>query len=339
MQLNSRLIYLYFKIRLAELINLPQPILPEDDSIPTQSDSFVTGGDSSRLSAHKLTPTDLGPWDDEESKNFYTDILDIKLMVPGILLEGGTVPVQIANFTEDKQDDSEAENADLESKSAIQGENSSDMAQPDLNVKSSASIDSDPSANQASSPLPSSNSIKSAQLETLIAKLNNMANRDLINEIAVEFCYMNTKSNRARLIQALFGVNRLRLDLIPYYCRLLATLNPYFPEITQGVLTSLANEFKSFRRRKATQGYEFRESRIKNIRYISELTKFGLAPPHDTFHCFKVLLEDMTNASNLETLCSMLDCCGRFLYKTPDTHERTSAMVIIYILHFILLLN
>lgn len=50
-----------------------------------------------------------------------------------------------------------------------------------------------------------------AMMETFINKLSNISNRDLVNEAAQEFCLkLNTKSNRKKLVRALYGVSRNR---------------------------------------------------------------------------------------------------------------------------------
>ncbi len=50
-------------------------------------------------------------------------------------------------------------------------------------------------------------------------------NKDIVNQIARDFCYKNNKGSRRRLVEALFEVPRNRPDLIPYYARLVATLD------------------------------------------------------------------------------------------------------------------
>ena len=51
-----------------------------------------------------------------------------------------------------------------------------------------------------------------------------------MDEWAVEFCYMNTARNRAKLLNTLFKINRNMLELLPHYSRLAATLNKSMPE-------------------------------------------------------------------------------------------------------------
>lgn len=81
---------------------------------------------------------------------------------------------------------------------------------------------------------------QNAQLEGFIARLPNCANRDLIDAAAVDFCYMNNKNARNKLVKALLKVQRQRLDLLPYYARFIATLNVYFSDIGETIIAAVS---------------------------------------------------------------------------------------------------
>lgn len=70
-----------------------------------------------------------------------------------------------------------------------------------------------------------------AQLAALLARLPDLSNRDAIDKVAVDFTFLNSKAARRRLVKVLTGVPRNRQDLIPYYARLIATLNRYMPDV------------------------------------------------------------------------------------------------------------
>ncbi|ORX73843.1 ARM repeat-containing protein, partial [Linderina pennispora] len=126
----------------------------------------------------------------------------------------------------------------------------------------------------------------------LLSQLPTMTSKERVDQMAVNFCYVNSKGNRVRLIRALADVPRKQLFLIPYYARIMATLQP-----------------------------DLLDLRLKNVRYIAELTKFKVAPLHVAFRCGKSLLEQF-NALNIEVLCSLLDNCGRFLLAQVETAGR-----------------
>lgn len=64
------------------------------------------------------------------------------------------------------------------------------------------------------------------------------------------------------------------------------------------------------------------ESKLKVCRFIGELVKFKMFAKSEALFCFKQLLFDFSH-HNIEMACTMLDSCGRFLYRDPDSHQRT----------------
>lgn len=72
----------------------------------------------------------------------------------------------------------------------------------------------------------------------------------------MEFCRINNKGNRKRLALALFKVPRTRLDLLPYYARLVATLDPAMPDIAEELVGHLEGEFRFFIRKKLQDNIE-----------------------------------------------------------------------------------
>jgi regulator of nonsense transcripts 2 len=65
---------------------------------------------------------------------------------------------------------------------------------------------------------------------------------------------------------------------------------------------------------------------LKNIIFLSNLTKFHVVPPHVILHMFKVCLDDFSG-TNVENIALLLEGCGRFLLRSEDTAERFSTMV------------
>lgn len=68
------------------------------------------------------------------------------------------------------------------------------------------------------------------------------------------------------------------------------------------------------------------ESKVKNIRFVGELTKFKAFPANYTLINLKNLLVDFS-PFNVELSCTLLECCGRFLFRSLPTHERTSNLL------------
>ena len=68
------------------------------------------------------------------------------------------------------------------------------------------------------------------------------------------------------------------------------------------------------------------EARLRNARYIAELTKFRLAPVGTFFSLLKGLLDDFSG-HNVDAAAALVESAGRFLYCLPETQTRISNML------------
>jgi regulator of nonsense transcripts 2 len=174
----------------------------------------------------------------------------------------------------------------------------------------------------ATTTLASSN--MKALMDVFIAQLPSCVNRELIDKAAKDFLLnLNTKLNRKRLVNALFQVQRTRLDLLPFYARFLAILNPCMPEISSDLSSLLHNDFRFHVRKKDQINIE---SKIKTARFIGELVKFNMFSRLDALNCVKTLLADFKH-HNIEMACNLLDVCGRFLYRNLDSHQKLKLLL------------
>uniref|UniRef100_A0A1I8G8B3 MIF4G domain-containing protein n=1 Tax=Macrostomum lignano TaxID=282301 RepID=A0A1I8G8B3_9PLAT len=160
---------------------------------------------------------------------------------------------------------------------------------------------------------------RQAQLEQFLTALPTLVNRDMIDKAAVEFATgLNSKSARRRLSHAMLTVHRSRSDLLPFYARLAAVLQPVAPEVAQELRQRLQADFRhAFHKKDHTN----LESKLKTVRFIGELVKFGLFPLADAAADLKLLIINFSHHS-IELACTLLESCGRYLYATPETHLR-----------------
>uniref|UniRef100_A0A0E0H3B4 MIF4G domain-containing protein n=1 Tax=Oryza nivara TaxID=4536 RepID=A0A0E0H3B4_ORYNI len=128
-----------------------------------------------------------------------------------------------------------------------------------------------------------------ANLDTLIQKLPGCSSRDLIDQLTVEFCYLNSKANRKKLAWALFNVPRTSLELLTYYSRLVATLSTYMKDLPSITLSMLEDEFNFLINKKAS-------------------------------------LDDFSH-HNIDVACNLLETCGCFLYHLQETTIHMSNML------------
>jgi regulator of nonsense transcripts 2 len=283
---------------LAEILGLDMPDLKDKDESAANGDGMiglVKTGDY--LKAHADGP---GIWEDEDERRFYENLTDIKDRVPGILLE-----------------DTKRKKADAASDE--QGSKKSDTKPPTEN----GIADQKPSEADDQSTTIANKSV-GAQVDGLLARLPDLHSKDTADQFTIDFCFLNSKASRNRLIKALEDVPKGRTDLLSYYARIIATLSRYMPDISQSVISYLDDEFRSLQKRKSK---EFLGSvRLQNIRYMAELTKFGIVPEHVIFHCFKVCLDDLSR-TNIEILGSLMENCGRYLLRTSETAPRMTTFL------------
>lgn len=314
---------------LSDALDLDMPDLPTDEAAAKQSIVSAHTGNMFNDGKENLGN---GIWEDEDARKFYEDLPDLRILVPDVFLDSQHTSSSAAKPEEnestadesqeplpaDTNDEFESEQQEAATESEMQaGEDEEEEDDTDL-VDEALEVAVEDDGEDVNKP-----STQNVQLDGLFARLPTCGNRDLIDSVAVDFCYMNNKNARKRLVKTLLGVQRQRLDLLPYYSRLIATLNAYFPDVGEMVLTALTYEFKGLQRKKT---HNLLETRIKNIRFLSELAKFRVAPAHTIFHAFKVALDDFTN-HNIDIVCNLLETCGRFLLKSPETSVRMNGML------------
>ncbi|KAI9475926.1 MAG: armadillo-type protein [Benjaminiella poitrasii] len=303
---------------LSDALDIDMPDLPADEVQTKQSIISMSTGSSFNDGKEN---TGNGIWEDDDARKFYEDLPDLRVLVPDVFFDSQPVKKETAE-TEKVEDEQNEEEDDTASSSSVSNEDGQedDMADPadivNEVIEKTASEEGDEEAKPAVTT-------QTIQLDSLLTRLSTCGNRDLIDSAAVDFCYMNNKNARKRLVKALLNVHRQRVDLLPYYSRLIATLNQHFPDVGEMAIAALTYEFKGLQRRKTP---DLVETRIKNIRFLSELAKFRVTPPHTIFHIFKVALDDFTTY-NIDIVCNLLETCGRFLLKTPETSARMSTML------------
>lgn len=117
------------------------------------------------------------------------------------------------------------------------------------------------------------------QLKDLSKVLIKSQSKDQIDQRAEEiiknFSGSHNKAARKQIAEILFSVQPSLVHLIPFYSRLAATITVVFPEFGQELLTLLQNEFNVFQKKKDIQEID---TKIRNVRFICELTKFGVCP-------------------------------------------------------------
>lgn len=140
---------------------------------------------------------------------------------------------------------------------------------------------------------------------------------------ADRFCvnHGSNKNSRKRLYKTLFLIPHGRLDLLPYWSRFASIMDRVYSDCT--LVTELEQQMHGQARFKKNQNLD---SRLRTVRYISELTKFRTAPPIVALRGIKRCLEDFSGY-NIDVACCFLENCGRYLYRTKHTHKKLSDLM------------
>ncbi|XP_047081890.1 regulator of nonsense transcripts UPF2 [Lolium rigidum] len=316
---------------LAEAIDLQPPVLPDDGNT-----TRVTTGTDVTPSPGK-EPSILEPiWDDDDTKTFYESLPDLRAFVPAVLLGEAEQKVNEQHAKGREQSSESITEQETEVHDIAQTSSAEDQLEgkADDVPKDSEDKDKDKGKDAEKSKEKDLDrktekdkekvrALDGGNLDNLLQRLPGCVSRDLIDQLTVEFCYLNSKASRKKLARALFSVPRTSLELLPYYSRLVATLSSCMKDVPSMLLAMLEEEFNFLINKKDQINIE---TKIKNIRFIGELCKFKIAPAALVFSCLKACLDDFSH-HNIDVACNLLETCGRFLYRSPETTIRMANML------------
>lgn len=149
------------------------------------------------LFSDDLNESLLDPWGDEETKSFYIDLPDLRVFLPNYAPKQEPLPAEPAMTEETLDMDIEPE-----------------LLQVDVNelpnMDESNPVSSEPVAEETTAPIATGVVHGTRQqFEVFLSNLVNCVNKELIDSAAIEFLLnLNTKNNRKKLANALFGVQR-----------------------------------------------------------------------------------------------------------------------------------
>lgn len=274
----------------ADTLDETMPELPVDAEVKAEAEEslkMISEGEDNSIMEDM--------WGDDETRRFYEVLPDLTVFLPGSYPKEIAPKCDALPITEEALDE-EIILEELEELEKVE------ETEPEAEEPQVANI---------------SNKI---MLDAFLTHLPNCVNREMIDNAAVDFLMnLNTKHNKKKLIKALFGVSRIRLDLLPFYSRLAAILYPVMPDVGNDLCSMLKHDFKYHVRKKDQINIE---SKVKVVRYIGELVKFKLYSKIEALYCLKVLLHDFTH-HHIEMTCNLLEICGRYLFCSPDSHQRT----------------
>lgn len=185
---------------LSDLLNEPMPDLPKDEQAQMGGVVLDVTDDSNE--------TQLDPWGDDETRNFYVDLPDLRIFLPNYAPKLDTVPIEESQITEEVLDmDIETDQLELEvDETAALAEETSKSSTPEPIIPDDVPSTSGGNASGAATR---------QQFAHFLKNLVNCVNKELIDSAAIEFLLnLNTKNNRKKLSTAIFGVKRCEFQSI-----------------------------------------------------------------------------------------------------------------------------
>ena len=330
---------------LADLLDVDVPNFEERGLAQTETaKALAIGSSATNLDGEEIT--EISMWEDEDQKSFYTNLCNLQAIIPAILFKDGNKgwkkskenkvykkTKKTTKMTSERKpigpkSGGKAELAmeelgkDIESIEITEQEALELAEACETNGKSDDENDTleDDTEEEVEDIGPTLKII----VENFMNTLKNCVNRELVDKAAQDFCMnMNTRPNRKRLARALFNVHRSRLDLLPFYARLTATLFPCIPDVAEQLSTMLLRDFR-FHLRKKEQIHI--ESKVKTMRFIGEMTKFNMISLTDCLNCLKALVYDFSPHA-IEMACGLLETCGYYALRHPTSHLRARVLL------------
>lgn len=304
-------------VSLSEALGVEMETMEEEQSEDEEEEI------SAQQMGRALQEGTLSVWPDEDTRQFYETRMELRQMVPAILFQesekrtlepvGGKIEdVDVTGL----EAIPEREEEQMESPS--EGEEEEMGSNVDL-----TDIVSKPIVMKAEGGKLSGQELK-LMMNAFLEQLPWLINRDLIDKAALDFVTnLNTKNNRKKLCQMMLEQHRDRLDLLPFYSRLIATLEPVMPDLALEVCHALIEQFKFTVQNKSKLRVDWK---VRCCRFISELVKFGVIPKGEALTCLRMVLFDF-RGHNIDMCCAMVDSMGPFLYRSTDSHGKMKVLL------------
>ncbi|KAH8416730.1 hypothetical protein KR222_000276, partial [Zaprionus bogoriensis] len=323
---------------LSELLGEPLPELTKESECCNPGTVIENMLDSAAFGT-------LDPWGDEEARAFYTDLPDLRQFLPNfsaprVDLETLEEPSELTEEAIDANIDAEL---DIDDPPSVASDTNMDKDAEEPAAQSPAAANAEAGATPTAGASPCDKKIGSAlmevgrqqqqqlqekqsqtsqtqqlrhQFDVFLQNLFNCVNKELIDSAAIEFLLnYNTKHQRKKLTRTIFSVQRTRLDILPFLSRFVAIVHMCNTDVALDLSELLRKEFKWHIRKKNQLNIE---SKLKIVRFIGELVKFGLFKKSDALGCLKMLLRDFIH-HHIEMACAFVEVSGVYLYNCRDS--------------------
>jgi hypothetical protein len=159
----------------------------------------------------------------------------------------------------------------------------------------------------------------SKKLDNLLSKIYKCDTKETIDDVSDDIlanAILNQTKIRNYVFNSIINNEKVELSNIKFYARLVYNISPIFNDLNNDLIKLLNNNFYDLFKKNDNL-----QTQLRNIKFISELVKFGLFPLKNIFDILKFLIDDFKGKS-IDLLCTLLDTCGRFLYLNEISHNQ-----------------
>ncbi len=254
-------------------------------------------------------------FDSEEDLAFYTNFENI----------GPRASERSATEANGKAENSNADNGKAKGDQTLGNDSKTALSASQESVKLNADSFSKGDAEKATGGSGRSSrrkNEKNPSLDNLLARLGATETRENADRFTNQFISIaeSSRNPTKRLSKSLIQVSPQKLNVLPAYARIAASLRKAYPEVAQIVAGSLEEEFR-FQAGRTDVDEKNLASCIKTARYLGEYVKFRMVDFGTIFSLLAVCMKDFSG-HRVDIACHLLETCGRMIYRTPASSLR-----------------
>ncbi len=165
---------------------------------------------------------------------------------------------------------------------------------------------------------------KNPPLDQLLARLGATETKENADRFTYQFISIagNSRKPTQRLSKSLIAVSPQKLNVLPAYSRIAASLRPVYPDVAVTVAETLEKEFRLYAERTDLDEKNLMAS-IKTARYVGEYCKFRMLDYESVFSLLSFCIKEQDfTGHRVDMACHLLESCGRMIYRTPSSSIR-----------------
>eukprot|EP00178_Gracilaria_changii_P009646 TRINITY_DN280_c0_g1_i1.p1 TRINITY_DN280_c0_g1~~TRINITY_DN280_c0_g1_i1.p1 ORF type:complete len:1434 (-),score=266.93 TRINITY_DN280_c0_g1_i1:7557-11858(-) len=168
---------------------------------------------------------------------------------------------------------------------------------------------------------------KSFSMDKLFNRLTTTESKEDADNFVRQFIISTDglRNGAKRLGKALLSVSPQKLNVLPAYSRIAATLQSLYPDMICTTASGLEEEFR-FLVSKPDADEKNLLTCTKSATYVGEYVKFGLISSSTMFSLLALCMKDLTG-HRVDLACHLLETCGRYVYLSPMTHIRMATIL------------